>query len=102
MASRDNLPYYDYDLRSSLSTVNFVKNCSDRQTATTTSAARTVSDWPSDSRSQRYMTHSPLICLVSTRFHKADESYTGKSGDRHLNFGAQSALLSWSSKVDTP
>eukprot|EP00956_Cyclotella_meneghiniana_P044295 scaffold311537_cov86-Cyclotella_meneghiniana.AAC.1 len=52
MTSRDNLPYYD--LRSSLSPAQFAKDLTGRlQTPTTASAARTVSDRPSDSRFER-------------------------------------------------
>eukprot|EP00956_Cyclotella_meneghiniana_P038057 scaffold148302_cov51-Cyclotella_meneghiniana.AAC.2 len=52
MTSRDNLPYYD--LRSSLSPAQFAKDLAGRpQTGITATAARTVSDRPSDSRFER-------------------------------------------------
>eukprot|EP00956_Cyclotella_meneghiniana_P015762 scaffold24459_cov75-Cyclotella_meneghiniana.AAC.3 len=52
MTSRDNLPYYD--LRSSLSPAQFAKNLAGpTQTGITASAARTVSDRPSDSSFER-------------------------------------------------
>eukprot|EP00956_Cyclotella_meneghiniana_P035945 scaffold119809_cov102-Cyclotella_meneghiniana.AAC.2 len=52
MTSRDNLPYYD--LRSSLSPAQFAKDLTGRrQTPAAASAARTVSDRPSDSRFER-------------------------------------------------
>eukprot|EP00956_Cyclotella_meneghiniana_P031541 scaffold83108_cov73-Cyclotella_meneghiniana.AAC.5 len=52
MTSRDNLPYYD--LRSSLSPAQFAKDLAGRTPSNiTASAARTVSDRPSDSRFER-------------------------------------------------
>eukprot|EP00956_Cyclotella_meneghiniana_P020999 scaffold37679_cov76-Cyclotella_meneghiniana.AAC.13 len=51
MTSRDNLPYYD--LRSSLSPAGFADKYSHRPEPITASAARTVSDRPSDSRFER-------------------------------------------------
>ena len=52
MTTRDNLPYYD--LRSSLSPAGFAEKYPHRSThPVTASAARTVSDRPSDSRFER-------------------------------------------------